>query len=122
MSDDYAKGFKDGFAAGLEEGKKLIEEQWRLDKIKELEKTLPKPVTRLDDYLFGTAGHCSVCGKNWGNGGVWGYVCNNQYCPSRATAYSGGAVTGAVGAVTTGYIQTVGANGPTMNDSYELGN
>ena len=41
---DYAQGFKDGFAAGLEEGKKIVEDQWRQDKIKELEETLPKPL------------------------------------------------------------------------------
>ncbi len=95
MSNDYAKGFKDGFAAGLEEGKKLA-----------------SVVPSYPSFL-GSPGYCQVCGKNWGNGGVWGYVCNNQYCPSRAVAYSGGAVTGAVGA--TGSYST-------MNDSYELGN
>lgn len=102
MSEDYAKGFKDGFAAGLEEGKKL--------------NSLKYP-----NYL-GSPGTCHVCGKYWGNG-VWGYVCSNQYCPSRAVAYTaGGAVTGAVG--TMGQVQSysAGANGPTMNDSYELGN
>ena len=41
MSDDYAKGFKDGFAAGLEEGKRLA----------------PK-TTRLDDYVFGNNYGC----------------------------------------------------------------
>jgi hypothetical protein len=110
MSNDYAKGFKDGFAAGLEEGKKLA------------------PVVPSYPSFLGSPGYCQVCGKNWGNGGVWGYVCNNQYCPSRAVAYSTGA-TGAVGSsVTTSY--PPGANGPTgpagsygtMADPYELGN
>lgn len=105
MSNDYAKGFKDGFAAGLEEGKKIS--------------SLKYP-----NYL-GSPGTCQVCGKYWGNG-VWGYVCSNQYCPSRAIAYTtGAALTGAVGAV--GSVSkaqsfSAGANGPTMNDSYELGN
>jgi len=105
MSDrlpDYAQGFKDGFAAGLEEGKKLAPKQ-----------------TRLDDYVFGR--HCSVCGKDFGNK-IWGYVCSNANCPTRVTAYStGGVVTGAVGSsITPTYAS--GANGPTMNDPYELGN
>ena len=104
MSDripDYAQGFKDGFAAGLEEGKKLV------------------PVKSVDPFnpnYLGTPGTCSVCGKYWGNS-VWGYVCSNQHCPGKVTAYSaGGAVTGAVG--TMGQLQTysTGANGPTMND------
>lgn len=120
MSNDYAKGFKDGFAAGLEEGKKLIEEQWRLDKIAELEKTLPKTVTRLDDYVFGSTGYCSVCGKYFGNN-AWGYVCNHTNCPTRAVAHS----TGATGAIGSTYKPEypMGAVGPagsfsTMNDQY----
>jgi hypothetical protein len=108
MSDDYAKGFKDGFAAGLEEGKKLA---------------TSKP--SLNDFVFGSSTACKVCGKDWGHGGAWGYVCMNANCPTRAIAYS----TGAVGSsVTTSY--PPGANGPTgpagsygtMADPYELGN
>lgn len=91
---DYAQGFKDGFAAGLEEGKKLAS----------------KP-TRLDDYLFGQPGYlgmpntCHVCGRL--QSGVDGYVCYSPNCPTKVTcgspmtAYStgptGGPVTGAVG-------------------------
>lgn len=111
---DYAQGFKDGFAAGLEEGKKLAPKQ-----------------TRLDDYMFGQPGYlgsptcCSACGKDFGNN-IWGYVCSNANCPTRVTAYSGGAITGAVGS-TTQRSYPKGANGPagsigTMNDPYELGN
>jgi hypothetical protein len=95
---DYAQGFKDGFAAGLEEGKKLAPKQ-----------------TKLDDYVFGQ--HCSVCGKDFGNK-IWGYVCSNANCPTRATAYSGGAVTGAVGSVSS-YDNTMAAG---ANVPYELGN
>jgi hypothetical protein len=79
MSNDYAKGFKDGFAAGLEEGKKLA---------------TPKP--NLNDFVFGSSTACKVCGKDWGQGGAWGYVCYNTNCPTRAVAYSTGA-TGAIG-------------------------
>ena len=104
MSDrvpDYAQGFKDGFAAGLEEGKKLNQ-----------------PKIEWPGYL-GSSTCCSVCGKDFGNK-IWGYVCSNANCPTRVTAY-GGAVTGAVGS-TSRHTYPVGVNGPTMNDSYELGN
>lgn len=106
MSEDYAKGFKEGFAAGLEEGKKLA------------------PVKSNFPGYLGSATACSVCGKDFGNK-IWGYVCSNVNCPTRAVAYSGGAVTGAVGSVTTGQIQAVGANGPagsTMYDGPEYAN
>ena len=99
MSNDYAKGFKEGFAAGLEEGKKLS--------------SLKYP-----NYL-GSFSTCQVCGKQWGND-AWGYVCSNMYCPSRAIAYTagvggaGGAVIGAVGSMDT-MNSGVGANGPEVS-------
>ena len=74
MSDDYAKGFKDGFAVGLEEGKKLAAQ---------------KP--SLNDFVFDSPNTCQVCGKYFGNN-AWGYVCYNTNCPTRVTAYSDGAV------------------------------
>lgn len=43
MSDDYAKGFKDGFAAGLEEGKKLNDKSYTDGYIEGLKKTMPAP-------------------------------------------------------------------------------
>ena len=67
---DYAQGFKDGFAAGLEEGKKLAPKQ-----------------TRLDDYVFGQPGYlgmpntCQICGRS----GVAGYVCYDPKCPTKVT-------------------------------------
>ena len=91
MSNDYAKGFKDGFAAGLEEGKKL---------------SSPKPSWPM--YL-GSPNTCQVCGKYFGNND-WGYVCSHTNCPTRAVAYSTGA-TGAVGSSVTPSYPT-GANGP----------
>ena len=72
---------------------------------------------KLDDYVFGQ--RCSVCGKDFGNK-IWGYVCSNANCPTRATAYATGA-TGAIGS-NSRPDYPVGANGPTMNDRYELGN
>ena len=115
---DYAQGFKDGFAAGLEQGKKLFDEQWRINKINELEKSLPKPQPRLDDYIFGAAikSVCPKCGMNFG--GVMGFVCNSPNCPTRVTSYATGAISGqltggAVGAVQMGQFSVApGANGP----------
>ena len=82
MSDDYAKGFKDGFAAGLEEGKKLV----------------PKDTVFQPGYL-GLPNTCHVCGRL--QDGMTGYVCYSPRCPSMTTAYSigptDGPVTGAVG-------------------------
>ena len=43
MSEDYVKGFKDGFAAGLEEGKKLNEKSYTDGLIDGMKKTLPAP-------------------------------------------------------------------------------
>lgn len=104
MSDripDYAQGFKDGFAAGLEEGKKL-----------------KPPKIEWPGYL-GSSTCCSLCGIDFGNK-IWGYVCSNANCPTRATAYATGA-TGAIGS-NSRPDYPIGANGPTMNDRYELGN
>ena len=102
MSDripDYAQGFKDGFAAGLEEGKKLN-----------------PPKIEWPGYL-GSYTCCSLCGIDFGNK-IWGYVCSNANCPTRATAYSVTAVTGAVGSVSS-YDNTMAAG---ANVPYELGN
>lgn len=97
MSEDYAKGFKEGFAAGLEEGKKLAPKQ-----------------TRLDDYLFGQSDYlgmpntCHVCGRM--QDGVSGYVCFSPRCPGKVTC---GTVRGSdVSSYTTG----TGANGPSGLD------
>ncbi len=101
---DYAKGFKDGFAAGLEEGKKLLEEKWRLDKIAELEKTLPKPQPRLDDFIFGARETCPKCQMKIDR--VMGYVCASPNCPSFPKV-----TCGAVGSDIS-YAYASGANGP----------
>lgn len=82
MSEDYAKGFKDGFAAGLEEGKKIV----------------PRD-TVFQPGILGLPNTCHVCGRL--QSGIDGYVCYSPRCPSITTAYStgptGGPVTGAVG-------------------------
>lgn len=64
-NSDYAQGFKDGFAAGLEEGKKLAPKQ-----------------TRLDDLMIGSTG-CAVCGRY--DTKPMGLVCMHPGCPSRVT-------------------------------------
>lgn len=70
MTDDYRQGFKDGWLAGLEEGKKLAAKQ-----------------PRLDDYLFGRPTPpydpretCPKCGVKIS--GVTGYVCSSINCPT----------------------------------------
>ena len=90
---EYAKGFKDGFLAGVEEGKKLNQKNYW---------TEPWP-----NYL-GWPGTCGVCGRV--SSGVEGYVCSNVRCPNTAIAYTTGA-TGAVGSTVTNEIPK-GANGP----------
>ena len=99
MSNDYAKGFKEGFAAGLEEGKKLSAQKIA---------------------SIGSLSACGLCGKYFGNN-AWGYVCNHTNCPTRAIAHSTGA-TGAIGSTYKPEYPT-GAVGPagsfsTMNDQY----
>lgn len=109
---DYAQGFKDGFAAGLEEGKKLVEDQWRKEQIKKIEDDLhklPKPQPRLDDYIFGGKEKCPKCGISLK--GVMNYVCSSPNCPTFPQVTCGTPMTGqttwesvgAVGAVGSAY-------------------
>jgi hypothetical protein len=115
---DYANGFKDGFAAGLEEGKKIVEEQWRHDKIKEIEKSMPRPATwRLTQPLTFSADKCPKCGITIS--GVMNYTCSSINCPTFYTATSsvGKPLTGAVGSLE--YYRTIapGANGSAAPDN-----
>jgi len=68
MSDEYRSGFRDGFAAGLEEGKRI--------------QTQPYPAypTLYDG--------CPVCLKKFDS--PWGYVCANPKCPSKVTCTTTG--------------------------------
>lgn len=109
---DYAKGFKDGFAAGLEEGKKIVEDQWRKEQIKKIEDDLhklPKPQPRLDDYIFGGKEKCPKCGISLS--GVMNYVCASPNCPTFPQVTCGASMTGVVESEV-GYTYGVGANGP----------
>ena len=84
---DYAQGFKDGFAAGLEEGKKMS-----------------KPQPRLDDYVFGARETCPKCQMRIDR--AMGYVCASPNCPTFPKI-----TCGAVGSDVP-YTNAVGANGP----------
>ena len=69
MSDQsYREGFKDGFSAGLEEGKKLA----------------PRDNV-FQPGILGMPQTCPVCGRDGGSFGVWGYVCTHPKCPTNAT-------------------------------------
>lgn len=89
---DYAKGFKDGFAAGLEEGKKMS-----------------KPQPRLDDFVFGARETCPKCQMRIDR--VMGYVCASPNCPSFPKITCGTPMTGAVGSDIS-YTYAAGTNGP----------
>lgn len=71
MSEDYKRGFRDGFDAGLEEGKKLSAS--KLD--------WPKFPYYPDPQMNA---RCHVCGMDFSKG-VWGYACPHPQCPSRVT-------------------------------------
>jgi hypothetical protein len=68
-SDDYKKGWYDGYQAAKKE------QGINIPSIPPL--TTPKIADN----------RCSVCGINFGNG-AWGYVCTNSKCP---TGFSSGA-------------------------------
>lgn len=92
MSDDYRQGFKDGFAAGLEEGKK--QQKISVD----LEKYLQKPFD-FPPYVpqpnMSVKETCPKCGIKIS--GVMGYVCSSPNCPTFPQVTCGTAMTGAVG-------------------------
>ena len=96
---DYAQGFKDGFAAGLEEGKKMS-----------------KPQPRLDDYVFGARETCPKCQMRIDR--AMGYVCASPNCPTFLKVTCGPTIadvtkpmTGAVGSDIS-YTYAAGSNGP----------
>lgn len=91
MSDDYAKGFKEGFKIGLEEGKRN-------------QNLNPVPYTQPYVPLSLMKDKCPKCGITIS--GVMGYVCSSINCP---TFYQ--ASYGAVGTNDTA-AYAKGANGP----------
>jgi len=85
---DYAKGFKDGFAAGLEEGKKIAPKEQTYN-----------PWIDTGPYVGKVKESCPKCGIKIS--GVMGYVCSSPNCPTfpQVTCEVGLPLTGAVGAV-----------------------
>lgn len=76
---DYAQGFKDGFAAGLEEGKKIKEKSYMDGLIEGMKKTLPPPYVP-PGTVWGQRDTCPKCGIKIS--GVMGYVCSSPNCPT----------------------------------------
>lgn len=112
MSEDYRNGFKDGFALGLEEGK-------RNQNLNPVPSYYPDPAKSPSVLLKET---CPKCGITIG--GMMNYTCQSINCPTyyrtwtsptlynHWTAGSHGAV-GAVGSMSANYESNVaGANGP----------
>lgn len=107
MNEDYRQGFKDGFAAGLEEGKK--QQKISID----LEKYIQKPLTFPQ---YDQRETCPKCGIKIS--GVMGYVCNSINCPAFYTATSsvGKPMTGAIGSEVS-QTYAARANGPSPPDN-----
>lgn len=118
---DYANGFKDGFAAGLEEGKKMNDKTYTDGLIEGMKKTMPPPYVPKET--------CPKCGITIS--GVMGYVCQSINCPTYyktwtsptlynewsavpGTVWAGAAgAQGAVGSMSANYESNVpGTNGP----------
>ena len=126
---DYAKGFKDGFLAGVEEGKKLNDKTYMKGLTEGMKKTLPPPYvpSTLPGYTLERTDTCPKCGIKIG--GAMGYVCSSVNCPTYYKTWTGpshysdwspvpGTVwaagsQGAVGSMSANYESNVaGANGP----------
>lgn len=95
---DYAQGFKDGFAAGLEEGKKLAEKNYADGYLEGLKKTMPMPPpyipppTTSPNWTLELKEYCPKCGIKVS--GVMGYVCSSPNCPTFPQVTCGTPVTG----------------------------
>lgn len=79
-SDDYTKGFKDGFAAGLEEGKKLNDKTYMDGYMEGLKKTLPPPYIPNTSPSFEIREKCPKCGLTLTS--LMNYVCHSPNCPT----------------------------------------
>ena len=117
MSEDYRNGFKDGFALGLEEGK-------RNQNLNPVPSYYPDPAKSPSVLLKET---CPKCGITIG--GMMNYTCQSINCPTYYKTWTGpshysdwspvpGTVwaagsQGAVGSMSANYESNVaGANGP----------
>lgn len=102
MSEDYRNGFKDGFALGLEEGKRN-------------QNLNPVPSYHLDPAKLPSVllkETCLKCGITIG--GAMGYVCQSINCPTYYNTWTGPSVYNDWSA---GYCNTVGAVGSTALDT-----
>lgn len=97
MSEDYRKGFKDGFELGLAEGK-------RNQNLNPVPSYAPWPSTSPNISLRET---CPKCGIKID--GVMGYVCSSINCPVQ---YKTTSILGAVGSDVSYTVGAEGANGP----------
>ena len=79
MSEDYKRGFKEGFDAGY----KTAERQFREKNPQYAPLPYVHPATNVNDLT------CSVCGRYQGIT-VMGYVCPHPKCPTKATAQTFG--------------------------------
>lgn len=79
MSKDYERGFEAGFEAGFRAANKLQRD------------TLPTyaPYPYPFTYKNQDSSRCSVCGFTFEHGKIYGYVCGNAKCPSKATSSVG---------------------------------
>lgn len=66
MTEDYKKGYREGFYDGWFAGNKAAEN---------LNKSSTGPIS----YPYTTSLVCYECGMEWK--GAMGYVCSNQKCP-----------------------------------------
>jgi hypothetical protein len=99
MSEDYQKGFKDGFIIGLEEGK-------RNQNLNPVPSYKPWPEIGMMKET------CPKCGIKIS--GVMGYVCTSPNCPSFYTS----SYSGPQGKTSSSY--SAGSNGPTEPIDYHL--
>lgn len=116
MSEDYVKGFKDGFAAGLEEGKKMNNKTYTDGFIEGMKTTMPPPYVpqpTLPGFTFEVKDTCPKCGIKIN--GVMGYVCSSINCP---TFYKATSDVGSEVGYTTG---TVNINGPSISQINPMG-
>ena len=73
MSEEYKRGYGDGFQAGFKMAEKFYQIKYP--------EYAPNPFT----YKNQDSNRCSVCGFTFEQGKIYGYVCGNVKCPSKAT-------------------------------------
>jgi hypothetical protein len=69
MSDEYKKGYREGFDDGFKSAERLLSRG-----------VMPGPAQPFSGDYCG----CQVCGMSWKDGPM-GYVCSRSDCPTRVT-------------------------------------